>query len=277
MNTYVIHHNDSDGYGAGLAAYTKFGNEARYLPIDYGWKFPELEPNSNVYILDFSILRNELDELVAKMNFVLVLDHHKSAEEQLKNHPNAIFDMNRSGAGIAWDYFHSNVTRPDFINYIEDADLWRFSLPNSKDVRNSIFLIDLNIEEYTKELFKPISERVLEGKTITKYMNSLLKIGSEYKHIIQIDEFKMAVVNSCLIQSDFGNSLFNKHCNHGEADFAGVYFNLGDGTVKFSCRSVGDFDVSSICKRFGGGGHKNAAGFQIPEEKFNFKKISSDK
>lgn len=31
-----------------------------------------------------------------------------------------------------------------------------------------------------------------------------------------------------------------------------------------SLRSNGDYDVSAIAKAFGGGGHKNAAGFEVP-------------
>lgn len=36
-----------------------------------------------------------------------------------------------------------------------------------------------------------------------------------------------------------------------------------DGKFQFSLRSRGDIDVSEIAKKFGGGGHKNAAGFQL--------------
>jgi len=273
---YILHHNDADGYGAAWAAYKFFGTvDTEYHPVDYGWSLPEMIDGSDVYILDFSISWQELDALVARMNVVKVLDHHKSAFESIGNHPTAFFDMTRSGAGIAWDYFHPTEPRPDFINYIEDADLWKFSLPNSKDVRNSIFMIDLKILEYDKEWNVPISTRINEGRTITKYVQSLIKLGGQYKHLIKIDEFSMLCVNSPLLQSDFGNSLFLNDLSQFGADFSGVYFNIGNGLVKFSTRSVGDFDVSSVCKRFGGGGHKNAAGFEIPVEKFNFKSISS--
>ena len=38
----------------------------------------------------------------------------------------------------------------------------------------------------------------------------------------------------------------------------------GHGVFNYSLRSKGDFDVSELAKRHGGGGHKNAAGFQSP-------------
>jgi nanoRNase/pAp phosphatase (c-di-AMP/oligoRNAs hydrolase) len=34
--------------------------------------------------------------------------------------------------------------------------------------------------------------------------------------------------------------------------------------IQFSLRSRGELDVSAIAKKLGGGGHKNAAGFQLP-------------
>ena len=32
--------------------------------------------------------------------------------------------------------------------------------------------------------------------------------------------------------------------------------------IRFSLQSVGDFDVSAIAKKYGGGGHLNSAGFK---------------
>ena len=41
------------------------------------------------------------------------------------------------------------------------------------------------------------------------------------------------------------------------------WFERGDGKIQFSLRSNGDIDVSAIAKIYNGGGHKNAAGFQM--------------
>jgi nanoRNase/pAp phosphatase (c-di-AMP/oligoRNAs hydrolase) len=48
-----------------------------------------------------------------------------------------------------------------------------------------------------------------------------------------------------------------------EKVFGGTYYDTATHR-EFSLRSVGDFDVSEIAKSFGGGGHKNAAGFKVP-------------
>ena len=78
---YIIHHNDADGFGAAYSAFLKFGYaDTKYIPIDYGWPFPELEDGSEVYILDFSVPRDLLDQLCSRMSKVQILDHHKSAK-----------------------------------------------------------------------------------------------------------------------------------------------------------------------------------------------------
>jgi len=45
-----------------------------------------------------------------------------------------------------------------------------------------------------------------------------------------------------------------------EAPFAGYYFDRKDAR-QFGFRSHNGFDVSAVCKRYGGGGHAAAAGF----------------
>lgn len=275
MKTYILHHNDADGFGAAYSAWKKFGfKDTHYLPIDYGWTFPDLEDGSDVFILDFSIPRELLDALAARMNSVQILDHHKSAMLKLGNHPNAFFDMNRSGAGIAWDYFNPGVPRPDFINYIEDQDLNRLALPESEQVRTSLLVIPQTLEDFIVGSEMPIYERVKEGYILQKQIQYNLVRGLEYTHTIQIDEFKMLCVNVCLHQSNYGTELL-KTVGAADCDFAGVWYRVNQDMIKFSCRSKKDFDVSLVCERFKGGGHPQAAGFEIPVSKFNFERVCS--
>lgn len=276
--TYILHHNDPDGFGAAYAAYMALGSDnVEYISVDYGKPRPHLEDGSNVYILDFSYPRADIDKLVERMAKVMVIDHHKSAMLDLQGHPNAIFDMNKSGAGLAWDYFHPNTPRPDYINYIEDADLWRFALPDSKSVKNSLYQEDLTLEAFIKGADKSIADRIAEGIVIQKVIDHNLQMGFDVMHTLNVDEFTMLAVNSCLHMSEFGNALFSKFLKEHNAHFAGTYYRYTPNTYKFSLRSVGDFDVSVICKRFGGGGHKNAAGFEVPVDKFNGVFIKSGK
>lgn len=274
---YVLHHNDADGFGAAYAAYIKLGrNNVEYIAVDYGEPMPTLDNNSIVYILDFSYSRVILDELVSRMQFVLIIDHHKSAQENLKDHPNAIFDMNKSGAGLAWDYFNPDLARPEFINYIEDQDLGRFNLVESVCVRNSLVIIPHSLDAYIKAANVNIVDRINEGRILNKQVFYNVDRGFENVHVIGVDEFRMLAVNVCLHQSNFGTYLLKKIEEYG-CQFAGVYYRLNQDKIKFSLRSIGEFDVSAICKRFGGGGHRNAAGFEVDTDKFNWHYVSSSR
>jgi len=44
---------------------------------------------------------------------------------------------------------------------------------------------------------------------------------------------------------------------------AALFSETEDGELKGSLRSIGDVDVATVAKKFGGGGHKNAAGLKI--------------
>jgi hypothetical protein len=63
--------------------------------------------------------------------------------------------------------------------------------------------------------------------------------------------------------SDAGHALCGGDARGTTPPFAGIYYDR-PGVRTFSLRSLGNFDVSTIASRYGGGGHKNAAGFTKP-------------
>lgn len=134
MKTRIWYHAGCyDGFGAAYSAYKKFGiNENTvYVPVAYGNPIPEYDKEDTIYMLDFSVKRDKMLELKSSCKELIVLDHHKTAEEECKGLDFCTFDMTRSGAGIAWDYFHPAEKRPGLINMIEDRDLWSFTVGGS--------------------------------------------------------------------------------------------------------------------------------------------------
>lgn len=79
-----------------------------------------------------------------------------------------VIDMERSGATIAFDYFRQRIEDETFIkkmdavrvlfDYIEDGDLWRWRLENSKAFSSG--LKDLNIE-FSLQLNPSLFDRVI--------------------------------------------------------------------------------------------------------------------
>lgn len=142
----LYHDNCVDGFGSAWAfhklAEKDYVDGTIYLPVQYG-KPIDLDQwvsESDIYILDFSFGRQQLLQLANRYASVTVLDHHKTAETNLRNWDHGfsdmeiVFDMSRSGAGITWDYLaESNQPRSMLINYIEDRDIWLFNLECSRN------------------------------------------------------------------------------------------------------------------------------------------------
>lgn len=264
---YVLYHkNCMDGFAAAYAAWLNFKDKATYIPVNYGEPVPYMPNAESVYILDFSYPRNTLVSLYENLGGeLLVLDHHKTAEKELIGLPFARFDQTKSGAVMAWERFQSEYRpMPEIIAYIQDRDLWQWKLPESQAVNAAL---RLQITDYTDfETFhqyvlytctmEAIEQIKTEGAIIVKYEQQIVErlLKQEYRQILS-DRTPIWSVNSPILQSEIGHALASEH---GLGD---VYYEI-EGKRRHSLRSVGEIDVSEIAKAYGGGGHKNAAGFE---------------
>ena len=257
--THVLYHaNCHDGYGAAYAAWKVLADRASYLPVRHGEEPPALPPESHVAIIDFSFGREALLKLSQEVSSLLVLDHHKSAQEALAGLEFARFDMNKAGARLAWEFWHPDEPLPELLAYIEDRDLWRWALPESREISMSLHSYPLDFV-----LWETLDIDVLrtEGRAILRYQNLQLARAVSRARMTPVGEHVIPAVNSCLFQSEIGDQLCKQF---PDAPFAGVYYTTREGKQAWSLRSIGDFDVSLVAQQFGGGGHRNAAGFATP-------------
>ena len=110
MHTYVLYHaNCLDGMASKYVAWLHFGDNPNvtYIPVAYDEPFPDipLTKNTQIFVLDFSYPRSQLLYVEQMVFRLVVLDHHKTAQEELAWLSFATFDSNKSGCGLAWDYF----------------------------------------------------------------------------------------------------------------------------------------------------------------------------
>lgn len=268
-NVYILYHaNCTDGTGAKYAAWRKYGDDgANYIPVAYGKEPPEeLDENSEVYIVDFSYPRDVLEALQKRCKSVVVLDHHKTAEEALRGLKGCYFDMKKSGAVLAWEYFHPGVPIPQLLLHVQDRDLWNWNLPGTKEVLSGLALTEggMGLWRYYDNA-EGVQFLYNSGVSIVAYEQLLLKSKIKHAKIVWFSVNgvlrKAGVINSTELASEVGNLICLDE--KLEADFAIVYSLTKDNDVLLSFRSVGDFDVSHIAKAFGGGGHKNASGARM--------------
>lgn len=273
----IYHANCFDGIAAAWCVKHLYPN-AFIMPLNYGEDyrgkiFPlldypqEIRMNPIEFLLlmvDFSVPRELMIEIKSMCNFI-VLDHHKTAQKDCEGLSFCNFDMNRSGAGLTWDYLFPLLDRPNFINYVEDRDLWKFAMFKSRAVNAYLQSYPQTIEG-CKELHQKTNSSykmgsvITAGEAILRYQQQLAERICENYYIVEIAGYKAAIVNSCPILMGEVGEILTKIPG---VDFGAYYFDRKDGIRQWGARSIGDFDVSIIAKQFGGGGHKNAAGWQV--------------
>jgi oligoribonuclease NrnB/cAMP/cGMP phosphodiesterase (DHH superfamily) len=203
---------------------------------------------------------------VAKNKSVVVIDHHKTAEAALKGLSYCIFDMNKCGAVLSWDFFHPNKTLPKLMHYVQDYDLWLKKLPHTEEATSYLNSFDRTVENFHKHMltFENKFDTVIsEGSAMTRYhQRDVEKICQSARKQLWNNEIEYIVVNTpAFMASDVGAALAQQH---PDAKFVCCYSDTKEGFRYYSLRSKGDFDVADLAAKFpGGGGHKNAAGFLV--------------
>jgi uncharacterized protein len=289
----IYHGNCADGFTAAWAVWCALGpGRVDFVPGIYGAPPPDVT-GRDVIMVDFSYKRPVLDGMAQHARSMLILDHHKTAQADLagfgvdithssgpfgwQRHmaniqqdeyegvPHSIyveFDMTRSGAQIAWDFFHSSP-RPTLVDYVADRDLWRFALPDSRAVSAALFSHSYNLENWN-HLAQIIAEPttrasfILQGKAIErKHHKDVAELVRVTRRDMVIGGARVPVANVPYTMASDAGALMAK-----DAPFAACYYDRPDARV-FSLRSADTgADVAAIAASYGGGGHQHAAGFQ---------------
>jgi oligoribonuclease NrnB/cAMP/cGMP phosphodiesterase (DHH superfamily) len=260
VNCVIYHADCTDGFGSAYSAWKLLGNRAEYYPCKHGQEPPDVK-GKNVVILDFSFSNATTKKMIEEANDLMVIDHHKSAVVELHDISNTIFDMSKSGATLAWDFFHPGKEAPKFIQYITDRDLWKWELPYSKEFSAAFDMVPFEFEEFEKfEDDSVFDDAVKRGSYILAYSKTVIKKVCDKASERRIGGKHVMVVNSSHWMSEIGAKL------SPDCDYALIwYYDHNDKRIKVSLRSFHEHvDVSDVSKRFGGGGHKKAAGFTLP-------------
>lgn len=261
----LYHDNCPDGFTAAWSVYKALGvMVAEYRGVNYGQP-PVTEDDvrdRQVFMVDFSYPRAVLDTIAKAAGNVMVLDHHKTAQADLDGWTNgrAIFDMERSGAGIAWDYFH-RAPRPNIVAYVEDRDLWRWNLRGSREVSEYMFSVPRTFEAYDEAadyLESHLAGAIATGTVLLRVKRE--RVAAICKNVRWMrfgrENVAVPVVNAQSDMSELGEYLAERHGGIG-----GYYFDRADRRQWGFRSTAPGFDVSELCKQYGGGGHAAAAGF----------------
>jgi len=313
----VLYHADCpDGFGAAYAAWRRFGDSASYRPMHHGepWEMAEIAGH-DVYVLDFSFPPAILETMAGLARSVTQIDHHASARLPWAGrlvkaadggegfgHPTLpltlVFDLEKSGARLAWECFNPSLPLPLALRHVEDSDMWRFALPGTRPFGRALRLLpfdfavwddlvrrtpDTDADGYKafladgqaiEHFFQTEIERLAQSRLVMPVrlrgepIDPLQALRHGLPTLVEGDRAWRAVsglaINaSALFASELGSLLAER-----SGSFALVWQLAADGEVKVSLRAAGKVDVAAIAAGYGGGGHPNAAGFRLPLARF---------
>lgn len=303
MKHVVLYHaNCADGFGAAFAAWKKFGFDpgVAYRAVHYNkdrdWVDFLVDQlgvgrDTAVYVLDFSFDRATTEWLMEHTGKFVWLDHHKGSFEMWNGSYErgdvyeskgglcdtyTLLDDNKSGAVLAWEYFHPGTEVPLMIRHIDDRDRWQFKIEGTREFNAAL----RSMEPWSFEDW-PIIMADLEAGDEAWYEQGTAIIRAHDQHVQSIawgakmcrlsfmvkyetatvGEFRDGLIVNCppAFASDVGHKLAT------DCGTYGLMWHTVDGVeARCSLRSNGEYDVSAIAKAFGGGGHLTASGFAVP-------------
>jgi len=262
----IYHGNCADGFGAAWVFARHADRVHDFHAGVYQTPPPDVE-GRDVYLVDFSYKRAVVEQICEKATRVVLIDHHKTALEDLaplieSKRIEALTSLEKSGATLAWEWFHGHREPPQLLKHIEDRDLWRFALAGTREIQANVFSYPYDFDVWDELMERPVNDLIAEGRAIErkhfKDVNELIGVTTRR---MNIGGHNVPIANLPYIHvSDAAHAL----CK-GEP-FAGCYWDTPKGRV-FGLRSTDEgLDVSEVAKMYGGGGHRNAAGFTIGYE-----------
>ena len=270
MKSMAIYHaNCSDGAAAAACFYKYMGDELEYIPAHHNTAPPDVRGRV-VYLLDFSYPKDIIEEMLKYARMIIVIDHHENAVNAIMeiNSPSlrVFFDKDKSGAVLAWEwlqkYTGENSSTPRFLLHVQDRDLWKLELPGTREIMESAFIDGVTIENFVKLIDRDdaqLDQMHRQGsvllKKIKRDVDLIIKLGLRR---CMIGDWDVPLVNAPpMFASDIGHTISENE------PFAATYFDTRSSRL-FSLRSRPDgHDVSEVARRFGGNGHKHAAGFKV--------------
>jgi oligoribonuclease NrnB/cAMP/cGMP phosphodiesterase (DHH superfamily) len=260
-----------DGFSGAWAVYKKYGSKhTRYIPMNHGTPLATTVTGKTVVIVDYVFEAETMQKILTESKAVLVLDHHVKAQAVLENFPeeNKYFDMHMSGATLAWTFFHPETPVPSFLRYVEDKDIWRWTMKNSKQFSAALNMLPQTFDQWDKLATDTgVFGLILKGKVILEYQDTLVaRIAKQAvaRRLKADPSYAVLVVNSPHFASEVGNVLSSR-----EGVDVGFIWTYDHETqsIKGSFRSNSDaVDVNALAGKYGGGGHVRAAGFRFDSQ-----------
>lgn len=309
MINVFYHKKDLDGYCSGAIAryYLEIikKTKVKMWPYDYGEPFPfdGIQDGESVLMVDVTTNPYEVMEEIQKRYDLFVIDHHKSfIQSDVKPKIAGLFIDGVAACKLAWRHFFMNDPMPSIVKLLGEYDVWN---NQDQDVWwNQIMPIQMGMRMKSTDpgtddgfvIWKKYFDDVLDktdrrfpmmGRHYTDLEDEVNKAGITILQYQEIEDKKAIDFYSfgaefdglkaiCLNTTRFSSQVYKTAWDNTKYDIMLAWVNIkGESCTVSMYTDKEEIDVSEIAKRFGGGGHKQAAGFQCRE--VNARIISANK
>jgi len=241
---------------------------------NYGDAVPweQIREADTVYISDFSYSMEDMAK-IDEMCDLIWYDHHISAINAAKEAKlEAIFglrDVDKSGCMLTWLGLFPDEVMPLTVMQLGKYDCWSW-IHEVKPMQEEILDLQASMQ---LEPWEPTDERwsdlfcydlrlynsiIVNGSTVRKYIKQHMSRVHKNCSVIQWHGVQTLIANS-----HASSTLdYEDKAKEVGAEIVLSFYKSLDGW-KYSLRSFGSVDVSELADRYGGGGHKAAAGFYL--------------
>lgn len=273
LNMICFYHS-ADFDGKCSAALVKIRNpKCELYGIDYGQPFPfDKVKGEEVIMVDFSLqpFNNMLKLNKLAKKFVWI-DHHKSAIDEYNKHMDAniagIRSTNYAACELVYKYYWAGGIETEFPTYV--YLLGRYDVWDHSDYRTIPFQFGIRVERDTSpentdfwlslKDYTNVTRIIENGKIILGYVEQQNKSYiNACSFETSFEGYKAIAVNKMLTNSQLFDSIWDED----KYDIM-IAFGWKRDRYTFSLYTTKDIDTSLISKKYGGGGHPGASGFQL--------------
>ena len=287
----IYHAPCQDGFTAAWAIWKRWP-DCEFVPGVYGAVPPDVT-GKHVLLVDFSYKRPVIEALRLSARSITIIDHHKSAEADLAEYRlseggalasfatldaayasapdgpatvQALFDMTKSGAMLAWEWALPGAPAPWLVRHVQDRDLWTFHLTGTRAICADLFSRDYDFATWSDLAAQLATEDgtrrlIAGGEAIErKHHKDIAELLAICTREMVIGGHRVKVANLPYTLSSDAAGLLAEGM-----PFGACYYENSKAERVFSLRSrAGGLDVSTAAVAYGGGGHAAAAGFTAP-------------
>jgi len=268
--TVCLYHNDPDGCCAAAVVRRALGPYHAFVVMEIGEAVPweEIEAAQQVVLVDFSLPTEDMLRLRDGWEFVWV-DHHKTALARLGEAMTSVpgvRSVDEAACGLTWQTFFPGQPVPKAVLYVGDRDIWRNAFSQTPAFCEGLYQLDF--APTNDDLWQPlldddaalVAELIERGAILHQArLKQIARVASNHGFETTFEGHRTLAIN------DRGSGDMGEYIRRAGYEIGYCYAEVvRDGRLQTIVTLYSDqLDVSEIARKYGGGGHAGAAGFQF--------------